>query len=428
MTETSADGQDALRLLARAARALVEEGSLSTEGLLPAWRILSPQFHPGARHDVVDVATVARCRALGGDALLRAETLAVRPASARAPLRVVDGALASARDSAAGDALALALALSLETAKLSHGLPVPDDALRAAFATPAEAQRALHALRSGGVARNVDALPFLESAAARIDPDRLTALAADRPCYVVVGAGARRIHDLLSPFARRLRAELTALGGAPGARGDESYAGIAALYAADDARSGGVDDERSTVEASEGFSAAGDGALAVLCEKLAEGEADARVRDATTSLKRARALLVLVEERASSLRAVLDAVGASTRAVLCVVEASDEATPSFVLENASDHVAAVTNALSDDETTTSLTLPSFAFHSASTHGLVDDALFPLAQQILHARARGVLSGDAKVGLKTVRTGDVSKLSLCCIELLGRLGPSKVTRR
>lgn len=422
MTETSADGQDALRLLSRAARALVEEGELSTDGLLPAWRLLAPRFHAGADQDVVDVATIARCRAL-----LAHDRIQVVSASPRAPVRFIDGALAGARDSVVGDAFATALALSLETAKLSHGLPVPDDALRAAFATPAEAQRALDAMRAGGVVRSVDATPFLHDADARIDTNRLAALARDRPTYVVVGVGARRIHDLLSPFARRLRAELAPLGAH--ARGDELYAGIAALYGADDTNSGTVDDERLAVEANDGFDATGPGAVAVLCEKLTESEVDARVREAATSLKRARALLVLVEERASSLAYVLQAAGASARAVVCVVDASEEAAPSFVMESASDHVAAVTNALADHGGATSaLTLPSFAMQSASSPGLVDDVLFPLAQQILQARAHGVLSGDAKVGLKTVRTGDVSGLSRCCIELLGRLGPTKATRR
>jgi hypothetical protein len=175
------------------------------------------------------------------------------------------------------------------------------------------------------------------------------------------------------------------------------------------------------------------------------------VREAATSLKRARALLVLVEERGTSLAAVLRAVGTAARAIIVVVDASDEATPSFVHDLASDHVLEVRNALALDGATQTqtqthprahtqgrahthaLTLPSFAMRSSALphdliDALIDDALFPLAQSIVRARAFGVLSGDAKVGLKTVRAGDVSRLSLCCIELLGRLGPQKATRR
>lgn len=442
MQETLDDGQDALRLarhappalrtLARAARALLEEGRVSTDGLLPSYRALAPlvEGHAHAGADVVDAAFLAHCRALGGDALLASPSLLVGPAAPRAPARVLPGAPApwfvAAGEHACGDALALALGLSLEAAKLAHGLRALPEALRAAFATPADAQQALEALARGGAERDIDATAFLASASARVDQDRLTVLASDRSVYVVVGAGGRRVLDLLSPFARRLRAELAALGaGHGGQRADDVYAGIDTLCAKDDA----IDEERHAHEAAHGLQALGAGASALQCELLSESDVDGRVRQAAASLKKGRALVVCVEERASSLAAVLAAVRASSdavcRAVLVVVEASGTAVPSLVGELASGHVAALDNALAKagDPATATLTLPSRTLRGTTT-GIVDETVFPLLQAALRARVDGALPPPARLGVQTVCSGDVSALSLCCIDLLARLGPTR----
>lgn len=434
MQETLADGQDALRLaslrmLARAARTLVEEGRVSTEGLLPAYRALAPlgsRFgHTHVAADVLDVAFLGRCHLLGGDALLAAATVHVCAAPPRAHPRVVNAggvvSFAAAGDHASGDALALALGLSLEAAKLAHGLPAPTDLLRVTFAQPGDAKRALDALRRGGAAREVDASAFLEAATARVDGRGLAALAHGRPVYVVVGAGGRRVLDLLSPFARRLRTELAALGaGHGGSRADDVYAGVLALCAHDD----GIDDERLLQEASVGVRALGPGATAVSCELLVESQVDGRVRESALALKRARALVVCVEERAASLAAVLAAIGPAGRAIFIVVEGSGSAAPAFAGEMASAHVAVIDNALAavGESAKASLTLPSLALHSTATPGLVEDALFPLVQATLRARVLGVLPSSARLGVTTVPAGDVTSLSMCCIELLGTLGP------
>src|SRR5262245_30229252 len=149
MADDSTDGQaDALRLLSRASRALSEEGAVSTDGLLPAYRAVAPMGHAGAGGDDVDVAFVKAARSLGGDALLRAKRIVVDDGPARSTpvVRAVDKSpnavslRAPASDDAGGNAFALALGLSLEAAKLAHGLRPDADAMRAAFATPNEAK------------------------------------------------------------------------------------------------------------------------------------------------------------------------------------------------------------------------------------------------------------------------------------------------
>jgi hypothetical protein len=271
--------------------------------------------------------------------------------------------------------------------------------------------------------RHVDATPFLDEQRDRVDASRLTLLAKDRPVYVVAGAGGRRVLDLLSPFARRLRAELAVLGAAVhnGARADDVYAGVDALCAADD----DVDAERLGVEASDGVMTLGPGAAAIRCEQL--GDVDGRVREAAASLKRRRALVVCVEERASSLMDVLDAVHAAGErdcaALFIVVNATEDAAPNFVVEAASGHVATFDNTLAATRTTMSaLSLPSLELRGAATTGLVDDTLFPLVQAALRARIRGFLDVAAPFGVKTVRADDVSSMSRCCIDVLRILCP------
>lgn len=442
MADTSTDGQAALRLLARAARALVEEERLSTDGLLAAYRALGPAGHEGAREDALDVAFVARCRSLGGDALLAARHIVVEAALPRTGPGVLHGdgraprgrhegegetvrLRAAADDDAAGNALALALGLSLEAAKLGHGLSAPADVLRSTFATPQDARAALEALSRGGAVREVE----LGAVAPRVDSAVLGALAAerDRPLYVVAGRGARRVHDLLSPYGRRLRDDLVALGrklGAP--RDDEIYAGLDVLLADEH-----VHAERLAVEAAEGFEPAGPGVVVVRCEVLADADVDRRCREAAIQLKRARAAVVLVEGRADTLAAVLRAMGGACRAVALLGEASAERTPAFVDEPASGHVASFDNALAPPgETALLTTLPSLGLAPAALapEAVVDATAWGLVQAVLRARAHGALVPTSRSAVKVVRGDDVQGLSRACIDLLSRLGPSQTKGR
>ncbi len=427
MADPSTDGQDALRLLARATRALVEEGRLSLEGLLPAYRALAPPTHAGARADAVDVDFIRRCRALGGDALLRARTIVVEEGPARSTLRVTAAAargasgdvafVAPAGDAAPGDALLLALGLSLEAAKLAHGLKPPADALRASFATPNDARAAVAALEWGGAARELALAP----ARPRVDPRAVALHAGDRPVYVVCGAGALRVHDLLSPYARRLRAELGALGRSlrdAGGRADDDdvYAGAAALLADDE-----VCAERLEAERGEGFLPAGEGALVIRCEAVPD-DVDRRCREAAVALKRARAAIVVVEPSAASLAAALEGAGASCRAVALIHEADRACVPRFVRECASGHVVLVENALQSEGTLT--TLPSLGLAAGDGDGARDAGAFFLVQAALQAQAGGALSGDARVALKTYAAGDVQGMSRACLDVLSRLGPKR----
>jgi hypothetical protein len=443
MADTSTDGQDALRLLARAHRALVEEGRVTTEGLLAAWRALDPMEHPKARADALDLDFIARARTLGGDALLGAARIVVEAALPRTAPRViaVPGEPHAVRlrlrgdDDATGEAFALALGLSLEAAKLAHGLGAPPELLRARFATPNDARAALEALATGGAAREVLLAAGAAGSSPRVDAAALSALvgadagaASERPVYILAGAGAHRAHDLLSPYARRLGDELRALSARPAAaaaRDDEVYAHLEALLG-DEA----VHAERREVEAADGFLPAGAGVVVVRCEVLADSEVDRRCRDAALRLKRARALLVLVEARADTLAAALGAIGASCRAAAFVLEATAESAPAWVGEAAAGVVTPVTNALAVDEAPALLTLPAAGFVPArrAHDGPVDVHGFGLVQAMQRAQMNGVISRTCKLALKTVPWGDVHGMTRACMDVLGRLGPSQARGR
>lgn len=423
MDEPAIPGQDradARRLLARAARALAEDGALSTEGLLPALRAAAPGAHPGAPEDSVDVGFVARARALGGDALLGASAVRVEPARWRAPWQPRPGAdralvlSAPPSESLAGDGLLLLAGLALESAKRAHRLPASPDALRASFATPAAAQAALAALSAGGDTRRLELAPT----GPRVDVAALGALADRRACYVVAGEGAARAHDLLSPFARRLRPRLVELAEgealvAP--REDKPYVGLGALFAAEPT----LLDERLEVERADGLCPVGAGAVAVSCDALSEGEVDPRLREHAALLKRARALVVLVEPWAPSLSAVLHALGEHTRAVAVLGVGTQACTPAAVIDAATGHLAPVDNAL-PDALGTLTSPPSLALAEASEPA--DAASFALLQAVFSARARGALDARARLAVRSVPAGDAGALSSSALDLLARFAP------
>ena len=427
MDEPAIPGQDradARRLLARAARALGEDGALSTEGLLPALRAAAPSTHTGAAADALDVAFLARARALGGDALLGARTLRVEAAPWRAPWQVrpavapaLDRALlltAPPTESLAGDALLLLAGLALESAKRAHGLPAATDALRAAFPSPAAAQTALAALTAGGDLRRLQLVPTEP----RVHVAAVRSLADKRACYVLAGEGAALAHDLLSPFARRLRRRLLELAERAGPRcprDDKPYTGMSALFAADPA----VLAERLEVERADGLHPLGAGALAVSCDALRDGEVDARLREPVALLKRARALLVLVEPWAPTLAAVLDALGSATRAVAVLASGTLPCTPTALVDAATGHTALLDNALADARGTllspASLSLAESAEPAAAT-------TFALLQPVFAARARGALEARARVAVRCVRDGEVTALASAALDMLARIAP------
>ncbi|MBI1946763.1 MAG: hypothetical protein HYS27_13785 [Deltaproteobacteria bacterium] len=426
MDEAAIPGQargEAVRLLARAARALADDGACDTEQVLAAYRAARPSGHAGAAADEVDAAFVARMRALGGDLLLGATRLRVLAAPWRRPWRVSaadDGAAelhAAPQENLAGDALLLLAGLALEAAKLAHGLPAAPDALRAAFATPQTAKDALEALRLGGSARVVELSPT----GPRVDTAALAALVGDRPCYLVTGDGAARVHDLLSPFARRLRAPLTALGerAEPRPPRDELvYAGIERLIAADPAAL----DERLAAERADGHLPVGPGAVAVRCEALPDAEVDRRCREAAVRLKRARALLVVVEPSAGALEAALQALGRAVRAGAIVSSGTTPCVPTMVHDAASGHLVPVDNALGNGalpaRASSLVSLPSLAL--AGDEPDRDATTFPLVQAVLRARADGVLDPQARLAAQVVPAGDQAALSTACLALLAHL--------
>lgn len=418
-------GQEARRTLARAARALDEDGALSTEGLLRCLRAVAPVGHAGAPEDAVDPAFLAAARSLGGDALLAAPTLRLLPAPWRAPWHVLSGADGAVEVRApptterAAEALLLAAGLSLEAAKLSHGLSAPTAALRAAFATPAVAQQALAATRAGGDVRRVELASWQD----RVDALALHALVGDRPSYVITGAGAERVHDLLSPFARRLRQPLATLAAQRDLRApkdDVVYAGMAALFGAD----GAALEERLEVERADGLLPLGPGAVALRCEALVVGEVDRRCREVAAQLQRARALLVLVEPCGASVAQALQAVGAATRAVAVLVEGTRAGVPRALVDHASGHTVLLDNALQNAEGVLT-SQPTLRLCDAGA--AEDAAAYSLVQPVLAAQARGVVDNSVRLAVQATPVGDAGALSQAALELLARLGPRPPTR-
>lgn len=430
MTELSPDRQAALRLLARAHRALVDEGFVTTEGLLPAWRALQPAAHPGAGHDAVDVAFLGRVRARFGPGALQASRIVVgggpRRGQPRASASLESGALhieAPSSAAARGELLGLALGLALEGAKVRHGLTASPEALRAVFASPAEARATLDALAScrdvleleeAARTNSTSSSAFLD--APTVDTATLQGLARDRPVYVVTGVGAHRIHDLLSPFARRLREVLMPLGQVLGApAGEEAHAAIDLISG-----EAGIHQERHAVESADGFTALGADVIAVRCDAIAESEADRRCRDAVQQLKRARALLVLVAPHGPTVLAVLSALSGACRLVAVLEEGTASCTPAFVEDAATGHILPIDNAFNGHDVL--VTIPALGFAPHREGPAMDAGVFPIVAAVLRARAHHAV-GDVRLAVRATASGDSAALTSACVETLSRLAPA-----
>ncbi|MDP2341148.1 MAG: hypothetical protein Q8O67_09330 [Deltaproteobacteria bacterium] len=193
MSALFTEGQALLAPICRAVDALHEGDAVDVEGLLWAWRRLAPRCHPGAASDVVDVASlveVLRRRALGDPILA-----------------VDDDPRGSPRRQQLARALADACVLALERQKLKHGMTASSSSLQACFASPEDARATLQAL--------ADSEPVVVDAGVFEPPEApvpLLAAISGKELHVVAGGGARRLHDVLSPYVRRLRVELALLG------------------------------------------------------------------------------------------------------------------------------------------------------------------------------------------------------------------------
>ncbi len=284
--------------LALAVDALVAGHDVDVLGVLPSLRAQALLVYAGAAADSVDVAAIVdvlrrRPRFLDQDVAIGADDPVVNA--------LVDARGVGAADRAAR-ALVDAAVLALEGQKLRHGFVAPSSSLKAHFASPDEAKAILNL-----VAEQADQLQVTPPALSSWRPPPLP---TDRVVHVVVGGGARRVLDLLSPSVRRLKVELSLVGRGPrGAHAvgddDDVYRGLALLHN-DDVKSVV---ERRGADADEGCVEADDGAgFVVDVARLHEELVDRRARSLIMPLKKARAVVIGVVD--------VTAVGAVCEALL----------------------------------------------------------------------------------------------------------------
>lgn len=276
MSALFTEGQVVLAPLCRAVDALYEGSPVDVDGLLLAWRRLAPRCHPQAAADVVDVDAVV-------DVLRR------RPDALIAPLVPID---ADPRGSPVRLQMARCLAdaciLGLERAKLRHGLTASSSSLQAAFASPTAARDTLQALSEHPGATILKVAPhactttsWAEGLHARLPQGKQAA-----QLHMVAGVGARRLFDLISPYARRLRVELALLGRVAGVVDDDDvYRGLQCLNERE---------PRCVLERrSHSQEPADDGAVFVIdFARVTEGQVDRRVRALVAPLQKANVVIV----------------------------------------------------------------------------------------------------------------------------------------
>ncbi len=389
----------------------VEAGEIAA--LLPAWRVLQPRSHAGAGDDALDLVTVARVTSLQ---IWRQSHAVCQSAGLRGALRMRSDVHDTIMMPHAADALAALLCAALEQAKRAHGFAAAREALPRAFDTPAAAQLALAAL-DDAVARD-------QQRSLAIAPPTLAwpSFGALTPTYLVVGAGAVRMHDVLSPYARRLGPRLMGLArtqaGVGGARGgdDLAYAAIEVLHATHP----DTLVERLSAEAGDGFYA-DDVGIIVDCQALPPTGADGRAAAHLERLRRARARVVLLPN-GQHVQQALDHIAPALQAVVVLSTATSDVVPAFVADAATGVTLPVANALSGArDTLHSVDAIALAPNDcAAVLGLsaVDADAFGTVSALFRAHSGG--SCDAPIAVRAMRHVDTAAV----LEMLSRMG--KVT--
>lgn len=441
----------ALATVADGLAELPRRGWLDVEPLLDAYRALGPVGHPGAAAPSLDTGFLAGAVSFGGLSLLRASHLVVTRGAPRAGPYLVPSSEGDAVElrappapDAPYDAVALVAGLALEARKLEDvlGARALDDAAPTILARTsgadeetlaaqlggdaAHARRVLGALLEGGVHRTV----HLGLGAARpdacpaVDPVLLDAAAHDTggPLFVLAGA-TERLHDLVSPYARRLRAPLSSLAGASSE--DALYDALPLLYAEEPRAL----DERLEVETRAGLSSAG-AALVARFDAMDPALADPRARESLRALKRSRARAVLCGRHPDTLSMVLASVGTRARAVIVLGEGfcgeAPALHPDLVRDARTGHLVEIDNALSSSKEA-----PSCVVTSAPSLGLVplegmpaDTSSFSLLTAALSLRALGQLTKKTRLAAAVARIGDGEALSQVALLCLARMAATQ----
>jgi hypothetical protein len=437
--------------LAQSARELEARGQLDVAPKLWAYRALDPVGHPGASRSCLDAAFLAAAFGLGGISLLRAKDLWALPQPPRSlpavhelPRHERPGAILHVSHGPEGcaDALSLQLGLAAEAAKLDARLdelhePRVDDralwpalfeaplaSLLEAFGSEQSLRDALAALLEGGVDRRV-----LRAAghAPALDEVLFDVAISDGPLFVLAGA-TERLHDVSTPWVRRLEGPLARLAGDRDA--DALYDALP-LLVSDDPR---CHDERLQVEAKDGVTPCG-AALVVRFDALDTAKADERARPLLRALKGRRTCAVLCDRRPETLRAVLARAGRRARVVVVIADGIlpdvEAGFPDVLLDAQSGLPLDLDNALADadserERAAACLSLPSLGLTPSvilQDKGAVAAGASALLAEAGLARARGELSRRARLAVAVLSagaSGQHTRVALRCLERMAAL--------
>lgn len=441
----------ALGDLAAACAQLRAGGSVDTLPLTAAYRAARPAGHALASAASLDLAFLGTLYALGGAPMLSAPRLIAAQSAPRMPPEVMPlpGGVevrVPPSEEAAGDVLALALGLTVEAAKLRRALgdgstpgpalaervlALPAGSLDRAFGDEASAADALAALLSSPASRRVHALAPEQA------PPPPAPEGADGPVFIVAGA-TERLHDLVSPWARRLAPRLIELVGDDDI--DAPYAALPALLQIDP----GVHDERVSAEQDDGLLASRS-AVALDHGALDPALCDPRALEALTTLKRSRAASIVVGRQRRAFEAALEHHGGDARVVVVLAEALT-APGTLLMPDVLVHPRAsggddtwldVRNALglpAPPAAHPTLHVPSLGLAPRQAPGLplgssLNALLWPLVAAFGRARALGHVPRSTRlaVGLSSPASADSSALALHCLSKMAaapREGPAQ----
>jgi hypothetical protein len=437
----------ALATLDHALSTLRTTQMLDVDPLVQSYLALSPRGHPFAESPTVDVGFLGRTLSLLGDpTALRAHRFVLSTTRAPVPPQVrADGStlelFLEESSHAPADVLALALGLVVERAKAkrilgdmpelsadltARLLGVTTEALAQTFGSLENAWSAFKALVSTSGRATVHCIPPRAPPARAVSPGlQKDAFTGDGHVFIVAGA-SRRMHDLLSPFVRRLEVPLSALAGTPD--DDALYATLPLLVAEDPL----IEDERRVVEESDGIFA-DDDLLIVRARSLDVNLVDARARVAVRELALADSTIVLVPEAPVSLVAALTDFGPRTRAVILLAEGFvPTGAPWFpdVIAGPFSHHAIenpLAPASNDAVARVAFAVPGLGLAPSSAPGVHERAvcatgISEMADVVVNMRAQGGLHRTCRTAAAVVFPGDDdahTKLALLCLDKMAR---------
>lgn len=446
--------------LARAAIQLAEHKRLSLAPLLDAYRRLAPEAHAGANQPLPDLTFLQHVHAFSNLPIAgakhwllatqhpRTETLFHETKSTGVLQIDCAGSL-----SALADLMTLALGVCLEAQKIRALLRAVDlekdasawlcgalqceaETLSAALGSSLKTDINDNELISRWVEQGDELTlhhlsPSLPSAPPHRAPVPESVFEGNSagPLFIVAGA-TERIHDLLSPYVRRLHDPLQRLAAHSGQ--DAPYIALSLLNQAEPQ----AHPERLALETDDGFVPTEIG-LSVSCHALVTTLVDERARRAAQKLKQSQSRIVLCDQSAEHLASALSLWGKEAHALVLLNEGF-HAQPSFafpaMLEDvASGHLLPLQNQWPDqpaeNHIEASESVPSLGLASNAS-SCTDTSLYALANECFRARKHGYLKSETPIHAAICRADEptsFSRLSIAVLETLAQWSAPSQTR-